>query len=201
MTIDKSKIRKCATPDLVSAWHHLDEQYRDILDNIPSTPGWYADKLLEDRDFIAKELARRKRERLALVVDFTSRISETDIEYVKALTDIVDLISESTKLRKVKDGKYRGTCPLHDGDNPTSLSVDATKGVWHCHSVCQAGGDAYTWIEKRDKVSFPEAVRKLADRAGVELTTPENDSSVSDSNGRTFVKAAKPRRPETIVLV
>lgn len=186
-----------ATPDLVSAWHQYDELYRDILHNAPETPGWYADYLLEERDAFGAELARRKRRRLALSTDFTSSVNFLDRDYVKALTGIVDLISESTELRK-NSREWRGACPLHGGDNPTSLAVNTEKQVWHCHA-CQAGGDVFTWIEKLHNVNFVEALKLLAERAGVELLY-SNGSHTSDSHKsqRRFVRAPKPKRPEII---
>lgn len=171
-------LRQWATPDLASAWDHYHQLYRDIVNNIPETPSWYPALLLEQRNAFADELDRRKRKRLALAVDFTSSVNFIDKEDIRAATDIVALISESTELRRVGRGKYRGCCPLHGGDNPTSLDVNANKLVWHCHA-CHLGGDVFEWISYRDGVNFIDALKILAERAGM---TAHNGRETSAPN-------------------
>jgi len=88
-------------------------------------------------------------------------------ERVRDATDLADLVGERTVLSGPRHDR-RGCCPLHDGKNPTSLSVNAAKGVWHCHS-CDASGDCFDWMEAVEGIEFAEALRILAERAGIRL--------------------------------
>ncbi len=85
---------------------------------------------------------------------------------VRMRTDIVALISEYVRLRKT--GKnYVGLCPFHE-EKTASFTVDPDKQLFYCFG-CGAGGNAFTFLMKREGLSFPEALEKLAQRAGVRL--------------------------------
>ncbi len=85
---------------------------------------------------------------------------------VRLRTDIVALISEHVKLRKA--GKnYVGLCPFHE-EKTGSFTVDPDKQLFYCFG-CGTGGNAFTFLMKREGLSFPEALEKLAQRAGVRL--------------------------------
>ncbi len=89
-----------------------------------------------------------------------------DIEEIKSRIDIVELIGRYITLKPA--GKnYKGRCPFHPDDTP-SLVVSPEKGLWHCFG-CGAGGDAIGFLMKIEKLSFPEALAKLAQEVGVEL--------------------------------
>ena len=89
-------------------------------------------------------------------------------EQVRQATDLVDLVSRSIRLRR--QGKiYVGHCPWHDDSRP-SLQVNPQRRTWKCW-VCDVGGDAFSFVMKREAVEFPEALRILADRAGIALAT------------------------------
>ena len=94
-----------------------------------------------------------------------SQASATDTkEQVRQATDIVDLIGSSLALRR-EGRQYRGLCPWHDDSRP-SLQVNPERQSWKCW-VCDIGGDVFSFVMKRDGLSFPEAVEMLADRAGI----------------------------------
>lgn len=81
-------------------------------------------------------------------------------------TDIVDLIGQSVSLtRRGKD--FLGLCPFHQDKNP-SFYVVPSKQIFHCFA-CKATGNAIDFVMKRDRVEFMEAIRILAERAGIEL--------------------------------
>lgn len=82
-------------------------------------------------------------------------------------TDIVHLISEHVSLR-AKGREFVGVCPFHDDHKP-SMYVVPTKQIYHCFS-CGAGGNAIDFVVHFHKMEFVEALRFLADRAGIELT-------------------------------
>jgi DNA primase len=81
-------------------------------------------------------------------------------------TDLVELIGQHIALRP-KGREFAGLCPFHDDTNP-SLYVSPTKQIYKCF-VCGAGGDALSFITHYHKMSFPEALAHLAERAGIEL--------------------------------
>jgi DNA primase len=88
-------------------------------------------------------------------------------EQVRQATDLVDLVSRSIRLRR--QGRiYVGLCPWHDDSRP-SLQVNPDRQSWKCW-VCNIGGDVFSFMMKREGVSFPEALRMLAERAGIELS-------------------------------
>ncbi len=104
-------------------------------------------------------------------------------ERVRASTNLVDLISETVSL--IPSGRdYRGLCPFHDDRNP-SFHVYPDRQTYRCW-VCDLGGDCFTWVQETEKVSFPEAVRILAERARLDL--PPNWKSRRDAGTGTAGK-------------
>ncbi len=85
---------------------------------------------------------------------------------VQQATDIVRLIGEQVALRP-KGKEFAGLCPFHDDKNP-SMQVSPIKQIYKCFS-CGAGGDAYSFVMNYHKMTFPEAIRHLAERAGIEV--------------------------------
>lgn len=85
---------------------------------------------------------------------------------IRSRIDIVELVGSRVALRRT--GKtYKGLCPFHDDKNP-SFTVDPTTGRYRCWS-CGEHGDCFTWVMKTGNVDFPEALKELAAKAGVEL--------------------------------
>lgn len=100
------------------------------------------------------------------------RIPQEIVDRIRESTDIVDLISGYVQLEK-KGGNYFGLCPFHPEKTP-SFSVHPGKGIFHCFG-CGIGGNVFTFLQEHDKLSFGEAVRELAERAGIAI--PEAKSS------------------------
>ena len=94
-------------------------------------------------------------------------ISDEEKEKVRAATDLVALVQETVELRP-RGQEYWGCCPFHGEKTPSFHVIPATQ-VWHCFG-CASGGDCFTYVMKRENLSFPDAIRYLADRAGIELT-------------------------------
>jgi len=90
-----------------------------------------------------------------------------DVQRVLDATDLVRLIGESVNLRP-SGREFKGLCPFHDDSNP-SMSVVPHKGIFHCFA-CGTGGDAIRFVRLHQHVEFLEALKFLADRAGIELT-------------------------------
>src|SRR5947207_1025310 len=91
-----------------------------------------------------------------------------DFDTVKERVDIVQLISERVPLKKVGRA-YSGLCPFHSEKTP-SFTVDPDRRTYHCFG-CGKHGDIFTWLEELDGIEPVEALRVLAERAGVELTS------------------------------
>ena len=85
---------------------------------------------------------------------------------VQEATDVVQLIGEHVSLRP-RGKEFLGLCPFHDDKNP-SMHVSPVKQIYKCFS-CGAGGDVFSFVMNYHKLSFPEALRYLAERAGITL--------------------------------
>lgn len=90
----------------------------------------------------------------------------TPVEDIKARLDIVDFINETVPLRQA-GSNWKGKCPFHNEKTP-SFMVSRERGSWHCFG-CGRGGDVFTFIQEQEGLDFPEALRLLAKRAGVQL--------------------------------
>lgn len=91
-------------------------------------------------------------------------------EAVRGATDIVQLIGEKVRLRRVGT-RWSGLCPFHNEKTP-SFTVNPERQIWHCFG-CNKGGDVFAFLMETDKVTFPEALAILAERAGIELPKGE----------------------------
>ena len=95
-----------------------------------------------------------------------SYFSDDVIAEVRAASDIVDVVSDYVRLKK-KGANFFGLCPFHQEKTP-SFSVNSELGSYKCFG-CGAGGDVFRFVREMEGMSFPEAVRTLAEKAGVEL--------------------------------
>ena len=100
----------------------------------------------------------------------------TFVDDLKSHVDIVQVVQERVPLRKV-GATWKGLCPFH-GEKTPSFHVNGDKGFFHCFG-CGLGGDVIRFVELNDKVSFPDAVRLLAARAG--LAVPEAEDAQQDA--------------------
>ncbi|NLC17894.1 MAG: DNA primase [Clostridiales bacterium] len=106
------------------------------------------------------------------------------IDEVRNRNDIVSVIGSYIKLQK-KGSNYMGLCPFHNEKTP-SFAVNAAKQFYHCFG-CGAGGNVFTFIMEYENYSFPEALKLLADRAGIKLPEEEADGEAkrkADERGR-----------------
>ncbi|MGI9558269.1 MAG: DNA primase [Thermodesulfobacteriota bacterium] len=99
-------------------------------------------------------------------------------EELKSRVSIVEIIGDYVSLKKA-GASYKGLCPFHDDKNP-SLHVSEDKAMFHCFS-CKAGGDVFTFLQKINGSSFIEALREVAERAGVELERGGGKDSATDA--------------------
>ena len=100
-----------------------------------------------------------------------NKIPEQLIEQIRSQSDIVDVISEYMQLTK-RGRNWFGLCPFH-GEQTPSFSVSEDKQIFHCFG-CGAGGNAITFVMDIENISFPEAVTKLGERAGIQVDVTES---------------------------
>lgn len=107
---------------------------------------------------------------------------------IRVRVDIVDLISRRVALKRSGKG-YTGLCPFHEDRNP-SFFVDPRTGRYKCWS-CGESGDVFTWVMKTEHVEFVDALRSLADAAGIKLTRSASRTppSVRDNLRRAMAEA------------
>jgi len=102
------------------------------------------------------------------------RIPEEKIQEIREATDIVEVISQYVTLKK-RGKSFVGLCPFHTEKAP-SFSVDPVRGFYHCFG-CEAGGNVFTFVMQMERVSFPEALRSLAEKAGIPLPSYQEDDT------------------------
>lgn len=95
-----------------------------------------------------------------------SLIPDDKIREVRERASILDVVSDYVSLRK-SGANYQGLCPFH-GEKTPSFNVNPARGIFHCFG-CGVGGNAITFVAKMEGLSFPEAVKFLAKRVGVEI--------------------------------
>ncbi|RPI23216.1 MAG: DNA primase [Chloroflexota bacterium] len=105
----------------------------------------------------------------------------SSIDEIKARIDIVDLVSETVQLRRT--GKnHIGFCPFHSNTRTPSFVVFAESGTWRCFGQCNEGGDIFSYVMKKEGWDFSEALKYLAERAGVQLkpVTPQDQVAAEE---------------------
>ncbi len=106
-------------------------------------------------------------------------IQDEKISEIRGAADIVEVVSESVQLKK-SGLNYMGLCPFHPEKTP-SFSVNPQREIYHCFG-CGAGGDVFSFVMKRDGFNFPEALRNIAGKYGIDI--PEK---TLDARGRKIV--------------
>ena len=113
-------------------------------------------------------------------------ISEEDIQKVREASDLVAIIGERTPVKQ-RGRDFWCCCPLHNEKTP-SFKIDPVLQLWHCFG-CNEGGDVFGFLMKTEDLSFPEAVRKLAERAHIDI---------ADTGGRGGVPSSKKARLKAV---
>lgn len=110
------------------------------------------------------------------------------IDEIKNRLDIVDLVSETVKLKK--SGKsYTGFCPFHSNTRTPSFVVWPESGTWKCFGACNTGGDIFSYVMKRDGLEFREALELLARKAGIELEPRTPQAEAQDQKNERLRQA------------
>ena len=114
-------------------------------------------------------------------------IRRSDIDEVRSRTNLADIVGDYVTLKSAGVGSMKGLCPFHEERSP-SFHVRPQVGFYHCFG-CGEGGDVFTFLQKMDHVTFPEAVERLAARIGYELHY-EDGGQASDHGNRARLLAA-----------
>ena len=96
-------------------------------------------------------------------------------EQVRQAADLLTIVSETVSLKR-RGTQYWGCCPFH-GEKTPSFKVDPARGLFHCFG-CGAGGDVFSYVMKRDNLTFPEALKQLAEKYGIPV--PERAKSARE---------------------
>ncbi|HYB43538.1 MAG TPA: DNA primase [Candidatus Methylomirabilis sp.] len=101
------------------------------------------------------------------------------LDEIRSRLDIVDLVGQFVNLKQAGQ-RWKGLCPFHAEKSP-SFTVNPKRGIFHCFG-CGVGGDAFGFLMRHDRLAFPEAVRALAERTGVEL--PASREAQPEAEGK-----------------
>ncbi|MBV9280501.1 MAG: DNA primase [Chloroflexi bacterium] len=103
------------------------------------------------------------------------------VEDIKSRLNIEDVVGRYVDLKR-SGASLKGLCPFHQEKTP-SFVVSPSRGTFHCFG-CQKGGDVFTFVQEVEKLSFPDALKRLADQAGVAL--PERQSQKPSLKGKLY---------------
>jgi hypothetical protein len=161
-----------AMPDALLEAHVVDLKRQAAMVGEDGLPDFLADLVRESLEIAEKEWRWRNRAaRLgAPALQRDTRWRER-IETVRSSVDLAMLIAyECARARPVGPGKWECSCPFHHDPGP-SLSIDVGRGLWHCFG-CEAGGDAFTYVQLRYGLDFAAALQYLEDRLGIKPPLP-----------------------------
>ncbi|HZY45228.1 MAG TPA: DNA primase [Anaerolineae bacterium] len=105
----------------------------------------------------------------------------TVIDDIKDRIDIIDIVSETVKLKK-SGRTYTGFCPFHANSHTPSFVVWPETGTWKCFGACNTGGDVITYVMKRDGLEFKDALHALGRKAGIEVVDRKPDAEIEDQH-------------------
>jgi DNA primase len=105
------------------------------------------------------------------------RVRTEDIEELKSRLDIVEIISGYLSLKPAGAGSFKGLCPFH-GEKTPSFNVRSNPAFYHCFG-CGVGGDVFKFVQEIESLSFQDAVTRLADKVGFQLSFEEGSGEQS----------------------
>ena len=111
---------------------------------------------------------------------------QSPVDEIKARLDIVDVIGTYTQLTRA-GANFKARCPFHNEKTP-SFMISRAKQLWYCFGACSEGGDMFKFLMKMEGIEFPEALKILADKAGIAL--PKYDKQI-ESKKNTLLDILK----------
>jgi len=112
------------------------------------------------------------------------RIPPKDIEAIKQRVNIADVVGDYVQLKNSGTGSLKGLCPFHDEKSP-SFNVRSDQGFYHCFG-CSEGGDVYKFLQKIENITFYEAVEKIANKIGYQITYEAGSRDDGVNRARLF---------------
>jgi DNA primase len=116
----------------------------------------------------------------------------TAVDEIKSRIHIEDIVNEIPSVKLRKSGKnHTGFCPFHENKRTPAFVVFPDSGTWRCFGQCNEGGDIFKFVMKRDGCDFPQALKTLAVKAGVELeplTPQRKEEDVHQNNLRQLLE-------------
>lgn len=109
----------------------------------------------------------------------SGRISQSTLDKIRAASDIIEVIGGYFPLKKA-GGNYVALCPFHNEKSP-SFNVNPQRQIYHCFG-CNAGGDVFKFLQEYEHLEFVEAVRRLAERAGIVFEFEQNPQAEKTRN-------------------
>src|SRR3990172_1811249 len=107
------------------------------------------------------------------------------VEEIKQKLDIVEVISQYGVPLKKAGRTFKACCPFHPEKTP-SFIVNPDRQSWHCFGACSTGGDAFAFVMRWEKVEFGQALRLLAERAGVSIPDRLQEVNRDEPAGRLY---------------
>ncbi len=111
------------------------------------------------------------------------RIRDADIAELRERARIDEVVGDYVTLRNAGGGSQKGLCPFHDERSP-SFHVTPSRGLWYCFG-CGEGGDVISFLQRIEQLSFTEAVERLADKVGLQLTVLDADPGAARAAQRS----------------
>ena len=118
-----------------------------------------------------------------MLISATIASTMDQVALVRQKTDIVQLIQEFIQIKKA-GRNFKANCPFH-GEKTPSFVISPERQIWHCFG-CQKGGDVFTFLMEYEHIEFPEALRMLAEKAGIVLEHQQFDSAKTSKKERLY---------------
>lgn len=106
-----------------------------------------------------------------------------DVDLIKQKVDVADLIASYIPIKRA-GRNFKANCPFHNEKSP-SFVISPERQIWHCFG-CAKGGDIFTFVQEYERADFPEALKLLADRAGIKLTKNVFRSQQDERKNRIY---------------
>src|SRR6476469_881762 len=114
-------------------------------------------------------------------------LSDSTLQQIREATNIVDIVAEHVRLRK-RGKNWLGLCPFHNEKTP-SFNVLESKGIFKCFG-CGKGGDVFSFVMELEGLNFVEAIKKLAQKANIEVEAEKTPEEQQAQNQRESLYAA-----------